>query len=174
MFLKFRRIESIFFLFHIFIDRSNCCYMFTSSSGVLSSLDGDENYNGCTWLISVEKNSTIWLTFTEFYVDGSYFSMKVRLITLLFLWINIGNNTTIIRFMMGLTQPVLCCWIVTDINHQNLYDHEVTSFLFKCLQNTIDPRTMGNNSRHIILLYVWRNTVLNLKKLKLSEFIHSF
>jgi hypothetical protein len=73
----------IFFFFLIFIDLSNCCYMVTFSSGVLSSLNNDGNYNGCTWLISVEKDSTIWLTFTEFFIEGSYYSVKVHIISLL-------------------------------------------------------------------------------------------
>jgi hypothetical protein len=57
--------------------------MVTSSSGVLRSLNNDGNYNGCTWLISVEKDSTIWLTFTEFFIEGSYYSVKVHFISLL-------------------------------------------------------------------------------------------
>lgn len=80
----------------------------------------------------------------------------------------------VFRFMMGLTPQVHCCWIVKAINHQNLSDHEVTNFLFNCLQhNTIGTRIMENNLRHITLLYVWLNTVFNLF-IKRSEFSDSF
>ncbi|XP_046645192.1 uncharacterized protein LOC124335776 isoform X3 [Daphnia pulicaria] len=76
-FSSFRGKSSSLEIFTSGTDLSNCCYMVTFSSGVLSSLNNDGNYNGCTWLISVEKDSTIWLTFTEFFIEGSYYSVKV-------------------------------------------------------------------------------------------------
>jgi hypothetical protein len=138
--------------------------MVTSSSGVLRSLNNDGNYNGCTWLISVEKDSTIWLTFTEFFIEGSYYSVKVHFISLLIVS-QMNKNVFFFfcfsRFMMGLTPQVLCCWTVTAVNRPKLYDQEVTSFLFNCPHNITGDRSMENNSRRIISLYIWLNTVLN-------------
>ncbi|KAI9562182.1 hypothetical protein GHT06_013147 [Daphnia sinensis] len=53
-------------------DGSNCCHMLTSAFGTLRSGNHDGNYNGCTWLIVVEKNATIWLTFNETAIESHY------------------------------------------------------------------------------------------------------
>lgn len=53
-------------------DRSNCCYMLTLASGTLRSGNHDGNNGGCSWLIVVEKNATIWLTFTDYAIESHY------------------------------------------------------------------------------------------------------
>ncbi|XP_046442290.1 uncharacterized protein LOC124192838 [Daphnia pulex] len=57
-------------------DASSCCSVLTSPTGVFQSADYDGRF-GCTWLISVEKNFTIWLTFTVFQLESSYYRIKV-------------------------------------------------------------------------------------------------
>ena len=60
----------------MFLDASNCCSILTSPTGIFQSIDYDGKY-GCTWLISVEKNYTIWLTFTNFRIESSYYRLQV-------------------------------------------------------------------------------------------------
>ncbi|XP_057364884.1 uncharacterized protein LOC130685586 [Daphnia carinata] len=49
-----------------------CCNILTSASGTLRSVDYDGCYGGSTWLIVVEKNATIWLTFDAYLIESHY------------------------------------------------------------------------------------------------------
>lgn len=73
--MKIKFLYCVFFLYN-FLDASSCCSVLTSPTGVFQSADYDGRF-GCTWLISVEKNFTIWLTFTVFQLESSYYRIKV-------------------------------------------------------------------------------------------------
>ncbi len=70
---------------------------------------------------------------------------------------------------MGLTPQVLCCWTVSEVNRQNLYDQEATSFLFNCPHKITKDRIMEKNLRHIISLYVWLDTYFYLLYKKVMD-----
>ena len=55
-----------------------CCYLLKSSLGSFQSVNYDGKFD-CNWLISVEPNSVIWLTFSQFQVENYYYHVKVRL-----------------------------------------------------------------------------------------------
>ena len=48
--------------------------MLSHPTGSFQSINYADNY-GCSWLIVVEPNHTIWLTFTEIQLDWYYYIM---------------------------------------------------------------------------------------------------
>ena len=60
----------------ILLDSSKCCYMLSQSTGQFQSINYDSNFE-CSWLIAVEENHNIWLTFTEFQLERYYYHIQV-------------------------------------------------------------------------------------------------
>ena len=60
----------------ILLDSSKCCYMLSQSTGQFQSINHDNNFE-CSWLIAVEDNHNIWLRFTEFQLESSYYHIQV-------------------------------------------------------------------------------------------------
>ncbi len=59
-------------------DYYNNYYATTMPYYYTSDKNGNSGDIGCNWIIFVEKNSTIWLTFTEFNVQHNSYLVKVE------------------------------------------------------------------------------------------------
>lgn len=123
------------------------CNFLTSSSGSFRSTDNDATYDS-TWFISVEPNNTIWLTFSQFYIEGSYYRVKVRFKLHSSAFSRSSPSVFHQRYLMGLLPPVCCCLINMEVSPQQQFVQVQTKCLFNWRPNITDNRT-GNTSRLI-------------------------
>lgn len=67
------------------VDENSCCNYLTSSSGNFQSVNYDGKFD-CSWLISVDPQNVIWLTFSQFQIESYYYHVKVDIYNILYLF----------------------------------------------------------------------------------------